>query len=111
MILIKHNVLELLTRTGRAPFRAWINSLPITVAARVQARLYSAELGNLGDFRAVGGGVFELRIHLGPGYRVYFGRTGAHTLVVILGGSKGTQARDIKKAKRYWTDYTESNHD
>ena len=68
-------------------------------------RLERIKLGNLGDFRSVGEGVCELRIDYGPGYRVYFGRIGNIIVILLLGGDKSTQNRDIKKAIEYWIDY------
>ena len=110
MILIKYRLIEYTSPNGRIPFRAWLESLPVAVAARVQARLYAAELGNLGDCKTVGAGVFELRVHLGPGYRVYFGREGAVVLILLGGGTKGTQKRDIERAKKYWSEFRGSKN-
>jgi putative addiction module killer protein len=62
-------------------------------------------LGNFGDARTVGDGVHELRIHTGPGYRVYFGREGDAVVILLCGGDKGPQNRDIERAKDYWRDY------
>ena len=67
--------------------------------ARIVARIRSAELGNLGDTATVGNGISEMRVHCGPGYRVYFKRRGKVLILLLLGGSKATQARDIQKAK------------
>ena len=67
--------------------------------ARINARLLNASLGNMGDARTVGEGLFELRVHHGPGYRLYCLRDGA-TLVVLCGGDKGSQPRDIERAER-----------
>jgi putative addiction module killer protein len=111
MILIKYHIVELLNKKGASPFRKWIESLPVQAAARVQARLYSAELGNLGDHKPLGNGIFELRVHLNPGYRIYFGRGGACTLIMIGGGTKGTQSRDISRAKRLWHEHNGEHHD
>jgi putative addiction module killer protein len=69
------------------------------------ARLKRVELGNLGDHHGVGEGVYELRIDFGPGYRVYFGEDGKRLVVLLIGGTKKTQRRDIETAKRYWSDY------
>jgi putative addiction module killer protein len=72
--------------------------------ARILARLESAQLGNLGDVRAVGNGVREMRVHIGPGYRVYFAERGRVLLLLLCGGSKSTQARDIAKARNILRD-------
>jgi len=68
--------------------------------ARIIARLDSAKLGNLGDCKAVGAGVREMRIHVGPGYRLYFVKRKAQILILLCGGSKSNQRSDIAKAKR-----------
>ena len=67
--------------------------------ARILAKLESCRLGNLGDAKSVGGGVSELRVHAGPGYRVYFARRKSIILILLCGGTKSTQARDIDRAK------------
>jgi putative addiction module killer protein len=110
MILIKYQILEFVSPRGANLFREWIRTLPRIVAARIQARIYAAELGNLGDHKSVDDGVFELRIHVGAGYRVYFGREGRTTLVLLGGGTKGSQARDIARAQKNWKIYQGSNH-
>lgn len=65
-------------------------------------------MGNLGDHRSVGDGVFELRLDFGPGYRIYFGRIGHQVILLLTGGDKSSQTKDITKAKQYWNDYKES---
>lgn len=81
-------------------FSAWLDALPdITVRSVVIARLKRLELGLMGDVEPVGEGVSELRIHLGAGWRVYFAQRGMHVIVLLAGGSKRTQKRDIKHAK------------
>jgi len=72
--------------------------------ARVIARIDSARFGNLGDTKSVGGGVREMRIHVGAGYRVYFARTGEIVLLLLCGGDKSSQARGIARAKRLLTE-------
>jgi putative addiction module killer protein len=62
-------------------------------------------LGNLGDCQSVGNGVFELRIDYGSGFRIYFGQIGMTIVILICGGDKSTQDRDIRQAKEYWTNY------
>jgi putative addiction module killer protein len=68
--------------------------------ARILARLESVQLGNLGDVKSVGAGVREMRIHFGPGYRIYFAQKGKIVLLLLCGGDKSTQTRDIVKAQR-----------
>ena len=72
------------------------------------ARLNSAALGNFGDCEPVGDGVSEMRVHFGPGYRVYFTRSGATVYVLLTGGDKGTQRRDIERAKQIAREFKES---
>ena len=90
---------------GRAPFSEWMDRQEAPLYGRVMARLERVELGNLGDHRGVGDGVFELRIDFGPGYRVYFGLDGSELVVLLIGGTKKTQRRDIETAKQYWRNY------
>ena len=96
-------------RDGRVPFEEWLDDLKDKRAvARILARLARVRLGNLGDCKPVGDGVSELRVDYGPGYRVYFGQKG-HTLVVLLcGGDKRTQDRDIRLARQFWQEFKES---
>ena len=67
--------------------------------ARIAARIRSAELGNFGDTGSVGEGIFEMRIHFGPGYRIYYMRRGESVYLLLIGGDKSTQKRDIARAK------------
>jgi len=80
-------------------FDTWFADLKDKQAARrVQARIDRAEDGNLGDCEPVGEGVSEMRIHYGPGYRVYFVQRGIEIIILLAGGNKATQAKDIKTA-------------
>jgi putative addiction module killer protein len=103
----------LLYRGGRAtPFSDWLASLKDARAVGiVRARLNRIRLGNFGDCKSVGGGVEELRIDYGPGYRVYYGREGSLVVILLCGGRKGTQARDILRAQRYWKEYLDAKTD
>ncbi len=73
--------------------------------ARILARLARVRQGNLGDCRTVGDGVSELRVDYGPGYRVYFGQKGQTLVVLLCGGDKQSQVRDIRLAKQFWQEY------
>jgi putative addiction module killer protein len=98
-------VREFLDDGGRSPFREWLLELDQAVRARIQARILRFELGNLGDHKQVGGGVWEARLDFGPGYRVYFGRSGRELVLLLLGGDKSSQRKDISCAKQYWATY------
>ena len=95
-----------ITPDGKIPFTEWLNSLRDSKARfRINSRLKRVGFGNLGDYRFVGEGVWELRIDYGPGYRVYFGQVETTVVLLLCGGDKSTQAQDILKAKEYWIDY------
>ena len=106
--MAEYNVEIYQDRRERQPFVDWANALRDQRAqAAIDQRLRRLTLGNLGDYRGVGKGVFELRIDVGPGYRVYFGREGTVAIVLLCGGDKRTQQRDIERAQAYWADYQE----
>ncbi len=91
-------------------FDAWLSGLADHKAkARVLARLRSAMLGNFGDCEPVGEGVSEMRIHVGPGYRVYFVRMGSTVYVLLTGGDKSSQKHDITRAKKMAQELKETN--
>lgn len=82
-------------------FDAWLSGLVDHKAkARILARLRSATLGNFGDCESVGDGVSEMRVHVGPGYRVYFMRMGATVYILLTGGDKSSQRQDIVRARK-----------
>ena len=91
---------------GKRPFAEWLCSLSDrNAAARVQIRLERLRLGNFGDVRSLGKGLSELRIDVGPGYRVYFIVEGQSIVVLLCGGDKTTQQKDIRRAREYLADY------
>lgn len=83
-----------------AVFSSWLGKLTDTAGARIVARLRRLELGNPGDTKSVGGGVSEMRIDYGPGYRVYYTRRGKTVVILLCGGNKQTQDKDIKAAQQ-----------
>ena len=90
---------------GRSPFELWLGGLGDSAAARVITAVSRITQGNFSSVKGVGGGVFESRIDFGPGLRVYFGKDGATIVVLLGGGTKKRQARDIADALACWQDY------
>ena len=103
---VPHTLDEYVTAKGKNPFREWLHALrDVRARARIRVRLNRVRLGNFGDAKSVGDGVSELRVPSGPGYRVYFARTGSTVILLLCGGDKSTQKRDVNTAKDYWLDY------
>jgi putative addiction module killer protein len=102
-------VREYVTSDGRNLFRNWLATLDRTTRARIQARVLRFSTGNLGDFKAVGGGVCEARVMFGPGFRVYFGLEGSRMVLLLIGGDKSSQSADIRRARECWAEYKEGN--
>ena len=91
--------------TGKKPFLVWISSLKDYLAiAKINARLLRLRLGNMGDFKSLEEGLFELRLDIGPGYRIYFTQKDPKK-ILLLGGIKKSQKKDILKSKQYLKDY------
>jgi putative addiction module killer protein len=96
------------TKEGIIPFEKWINSLSdLAAKQKIDQRLTRLQCGNLGDCKSVGEGVSELRINFGPGYRIYFGQDGDSLIILLFGGDKRTQSKDIKTAINYWNEFKE----
>ncbi len=103
---------QYITAEDKIPFDEWINSLrDIRAKARIEQRLERLSLGNLGDYKPIGDGTYELRIDYGNGYRIYFGQIGLVVILLLCGGDKSTQNRDIRKAKEYWQDFRRQNNE
>ena len=95
-----------LTEPGNDVFGDWLDELTDRKAAyKIIARVQRLGLGNAGDFRNLDDGVSELKIDFGPGYRVYYARTGKVILMLLCGGDKSTQKQDIEHAKRNLKDF------
>ena len=96
------------TQNGRTPFTEWLESVrDVRGRGRVEARLMSLESGNFGDYKSVGEGVFELRLHIGKGYRIYLAVVDNMIVLLLCGGDKSSQQRDIERAKTFWSDFKE----
>ena len=99
-------VLRYQAEDATEPVTEWLNNLRDRQAqARLRVRLRRLEVGTFGDCDPVGEGVFELREHVGAGYRVYFGRNGRQVVILLCGGDKKSQTADVRRAKRYWVDW------
>ena len=90
---------------GQEPLVEWLNKFKDhVVRSRIERRIERLEIGNYGDCEPVGEGVFEVKLHFGPGYRVYFAEVGKTIILLLCGGNKSTQVKDIETAKKYWRD-------
>lgn len=100
-----------ITERGECPYEKWLSSIrDVRARSIVRTRITRLRLGNFGDCKPVGAGVFELRVHYGPGYRIYFGNDENTVIILLCGGAKHTQPRDIETAQRFWSDYRMYKH-
>lgn len=98
--------------TGKQPFADWQRKLEAKTKSIVIARIARIRQGIFGDCKKIKGAeIWELRVDFGPGYRLYFGKDGTTIVVLLVGGDKRSQMRDIKKAQEYWLDYKEQKDD
>lgn len=99
-------ILHYQTISGKDVFGEWFDGLfDLRVMNRIQARLDRLKTGHFGDVKLVATGIWELRFHFGPGYRIYFGLDGQAFVILLCGGDKSNQDHDIKIARGYWADY------
>ena len=98
-------VLHYVTESGRDLFDEWLSKQNVNVIVRAQQRIDRVRRGNFGDHRRLEGGIAELRIDYGPGYRLYYGRDGRDLVVLLVGGTKKRQSRDIDRARSLWRAY------
>jgi len=96
------------TIDGKVPIEKWRKNIKdIKTQWRIDGRLDRVASGNLGDHKSIGGGVKELRLQFGSGYRIYYAEDGNTIIVLLCGGDKKTQQKDINLAQSYWQDYLE----
>jgi putative addiction module killer protein len=93
------------TPNGGSPYQECLEHLDKKTQTVIDSRIVRLRQGNLGNWRQVGKGVKELKVPYGPGLRIYFGEDGDQIVVLLCGGDKGSQDRDIKKAQEYWEEY------
>jgi putative addiction module killer protein len=96
---------EYIEKNGQSPFARWFETLESVAAAKVTTALYRLEQGNHSNVKSVGEGILEYKIDFGPGYRVYFGKDGLELIILLGGGSKKQQNKDIHLAKQKWNEY------
>lgn len=94
----------------RTPITEWLSSLrDVRARAQIEVRLRRVSAGNFGDCKSIGEGISELRVDVGGGYRVYYGKHGLQLVLLLCGGNKGSQQSDIALAKTYWADWKRRN--
>ncbi len=99
---------EYVTRRGVSPFQKWYKGLNVSLRTKVDARLQRIRvLENFGDCKFLGEGIYELRFMAKSGVRIYFAKEKSRLVLLLVGGDKSSQRRDIEKAKKYWKDYRE----
>jgi putative addiction module killer protein len=96
---------EYVDRRGRSPYAIWFNSLNAEAAAKVATAVTRISLGNFSNVEGIGSGVFEYKLDFGPGYRIYFGKDGETLVILLGGGTKKRQHRDVNAALANWQDY------
>jgi len=92
-------------KAGTSPFAGWFSMLDAHAAAKVATALYRLEQRNFSNVKSVGKGVSDYKIDFGPGYRVYFGQEGDELVILLGGGAKKTQEKDIQTANTLWAEY------
>ena len=97
------------TKTGKEPYSEWEEGLDKKTLAIIKNRLDRISLGNFGKIKSIKGSkdIWEIVLDVGPGYRIYYGKKGDAIILLLVGGEKKSQERDIEKAKRYWFDAKE----
>lgn len=105
LLLSMVEVVEYEDENGRRPFAVWFESLSSQAALKVRTAIARMENENFSNVKAVGSGVAEYKINFGPGYRVYYAQDGKTLVILLGGGTKKRQSRDIENAKQHWSDY------
>lgn len=109
--MLEFEIYHYLTPAGRDPFGEWLDELrDRRAAATILLRVGRLRRGLFGDCKPVGGGVWELKVDIGQGYRVYFGRARENMILLLCGGDKRRQHDDITQARRYWSAYSHSSN-
>ncbi|MFY9647549.1 MAG: type II toxin-antitoxin system RelE/ParE family toxin [Terriglobales bacterium] len=102
-------ILEYLDWNGLSPYADWFEKLNAPAAAKVAVAMTRLAQGNFSNVKGIGGGVCEYRLDFGPGYRIYFGKAGERLVILLAGGTKKRQQKDIEDAQARWQDYKKRN--
>ncbi len=105
MFLTPRKIFYYASSSGRIPLYEWMKKLDPVAKDCVYDRIEKIKIGYFGDYKNLGEGVFEIRIHLASGYRIYYGIDGREVVLLLCAGDKASQKNDIKKAKLFWEDY------
>lgn len=97
--------------SGKSPYLIWLRSLDLKVQERILDRVTRLEKGQFGDYKKIDKNLYELRFFFGPGYRIYFGEQQSKLILLLTGGDKSSQTKDITKAKQFWKTFQEDTHD
>ncbi len=109
--MIRYEIRTLQLDSGECPFEAWLSKLKdVKSKGIVRTRIDRIALGLFGDSRDLKGNLWELKIDFGPGYRVYYGRDAYRIVLLIIGGDKSSQKKDILMARKYWFKFLEEKH-
>lgn len=102
----ERKIITYTTSSGKSPLEEWLREIGDKRSkARIINRIDRLRLGNFGDCESVGNGIYELRMHFGPGFRIYFGLKGQEVVILLCGGDKSRQYKDIATATEYWKEY------
>lgn len=96
---------QYITVLGINPFEKWFSKLNPIAAAKIATALYRLEMGNYSNVKNLRDGIFEYKVDFGPGYRIYFGQDGEELVILVGGGTKKQQDKDIETAKKHWAEY------
>lgn len=102
---MNYEIITYETDEGKIPLKIWLDNLDVIEVAIIARRIDRFRKGNFGDCDSVGSGVYEARIHDGPGYRIYYSKIGNTIILLLCGGIKKTQSKDISKAQEYLENY------
>jgi len=106
--MLRIQIEEYCDEQGKKPFSNWFNRLNAQAASKITIALYKLSLGNFSNIKRLPGGILEYKCHFGPGYRIYFGQDGEKLIILLCGGTKKLQSRDIRYAQQLWKNYKQS---